>query len=149
LDIWVAPFVDNTWSKAINVWALNTPHLDAHPGIALDESFMVFHSSRPGSLGTDLYLSVRRLDGSWTPARNLGPRVNSTKHQLGPYISPDNKYLFFTRCDGSNPYTDTADIYWVSLKTYLPDPYGPMVSQTNKTNFLEKNQSWPKKKASR
>jgi hypothetical protein len=126
LDLWYAPYVDNTWPRAINISSLNTSHLDAHPGIALDESFMVFHSNRPGSLGTDLYLSLHKPDGSWTPARNLGPGINSPKHQLGPYISPDNKYLFFTRCNGSNPYTDTADIYWVELKEYLPDPNGPM-----------------------
>ncbi|MCP4261905.1 MAG: hypothetical protein GY774_31040 [Planctomycetes bacterium] len=125
LDLWYAPFVDNTWPRAINISSLNTSHLDAHPGIALDESFMVFHSNRPGSLGTDLYLSLRKSDGSWTPARNLGPGINSEKHQLGPHISPDKKYMFFTRSIGWNlrPACDTGDIYWVELKEYLPESY--------------------------
>ena len=128
MDIWYARFVDNTWPRAINVSALNTLDLDAHPGIALDESFMVFQSiGRPGGLGRqDLYLTLRKPDGSWTPPRHLGPGINSPERELGPYISPDQKYLFFTRCNGPNAYTDTADIYWVALKTYLPDPNGPM-----------------------
>jgi len=73
-DIWYAPFRDNTWSQAYNVTAMNTSSNDCNPGIAPDESFIVFQSSRPGGLGqTDLYLSLRQSDSSWTSPQNLGP----------------------------------------------------------------------------
>jgi hypothetical protein len=72
------PFVDNTWSQAIHLSALNTGYNDAGPGIAPDKSFMVFNSIKPGGLGgADLYLTLRQTDGPWTTPRNLGPRVNS------------------------------------------------------------------------
>jgi len=126
-DIWHAPFVDNTWSQAIHLPALNTAYNDAGPGIAPDKSFMVFNSIKPGGLGgADLYLTLRQSDGTWTTPRNLGPRVNSAYHDFGCYISPDKKYLFFSRRTGGNPSRDAADIYWVELKEYLPDPNGPM-----------------------
>ena len=122
-DIWYAPFVDNTWSQAIHLPALATRYNDAGPGIAPDQSFMVFNSIKPGGLGgADLYLTLRLPDGAWSTPRNLGPGINSAYHDYGCYISPDKKYLFFTRRTGGNPSRDAADIYWVELKEYLPDP---------------------------
>jgi hypothetical protein len=40
-------------------------------------------------------------------------------------ISPDKKYLFFTRSNDWDPRIDSvnSDIYWVELKEYLPESY--------------------------
>ena len=123
-DLWYAPFVDNTWSQAIHLPALNTVYNDAGPGIAPDKSFMVFNSIKPGGLGgADLYLTLRQPDGTWTTPRNLGPRINSIYHDFGAHITADKKYLFFTRRTGGNVKRDAADIYWVELKEYLPESY--------------------------
>ncbi len=116
-----APYENNTWSRLIKL-----PLVGTFPGIAPDESFMVFTAVRPGGLGeTDLYLSLRGADGAWGNARNLGPKINSGSFEFGARISPDKKYLFFTRSNGwfENPYRDTSDIYWVALKDYLPESY--------------------------
>jgi len=119
--IWVAPFVDNTWPRAIHI-SLN--HQASDPGIAPDESFMVFTAKdEPGGYGhRDLYLTLRLPDGTWSKPRNLGPRINSAYIEHGPRISPDKKYLFFNRSNGWDPRIHSADIYWVELKEYLPDP---------------------------
>jgi Tol biopolymer transport system component len=123
-DIWHAPFVGQTWSQAIHLSALNTSYNDAGPGIAPDESFMVFNSIKPGGLGgADLYLTLRQPNGTWTTPRNLGPRVNSRYHDFCAHITSDKKYLFFTRRTGGNPSRDAADIYWVELKEYLAEAY--------------------------
>jgi Tol biopolymer transport system component len=123
-DVWYVPFVDNTWSQAINISAINTRYSDGAPGVAPDESFLVFNSVRPRGLGgADLYLSLRQSDGTWTTPRNLGPRVNSAYLDICPYISPDKKYLFFTRSNGFDPRKYSADIYWVALNEYLPESY--------------------------
>ena len=123
-DVWHVPFVDDTWSQAINISALNTRYSDGAPGVAPDESFLVFNSVRPGGLGgADLYLSLRQSDGTWTAPRNLGLRVNSAYLDICPYISPDKKYLFFTRSNGFSSRKHSADIYWVELKEHLPESY--------------------------
>jgi len=123
-DVWYVPFVDSTWSQAINIAGINTRYSDGAPGVAPDESFLVFNSVRPkGSGGADLYLSLRKSDGTWTVPRHLGPRVNSAYLDICPCISPDKKYLFFTRSNGFDPRKHTADIYWVALKDYLPESY--------------------------
>ncbi|HUU19510.1 MAG TPA: hypothetical protein VMW72_20340 [Sedimentisphaerales bacterium] len=124
---WVAPFVGNTWDRAIKIPVEMGSLRGCHPGVAPDGSFLVFYSIRPGALGgteTDLYLTLRRPDGTWTKPRNMGPGINTGYHEIGARISPDKKYMFFTRSTGwnLNRATDTADIYWVELKEYLPDP---------------------------
>jgi hypothetical protein len=66
-------------------------------GIAPDQSFLVFSSTRPDSAGSaDLYVTYRRNAG-WTEPRNLGPAVNSRENEYCPTLSPDGRFLFFTR----------------------------------------------------
>lgn len=121
--VWVAPFVNSTWSRADHI-PLNHPHA-GDPGIAPDESFMVFTSMNlPGSYGKrDIYLTLHLPDGTWSTPRNMGPRVNTAYFEHSPRISPDKKYLFFTRATGWDPTKDNADIYWVALKDYLPESH--------------------------
>jgi hypothetical protein len=89
---------------------------------------MVFYSIRPGAqrgTETDLYLTLRQPDGSWTKPRNMGPGVNTRYYEIGARISPDKKYMFFGRSNGwgYNPTNNTSDIYWVALKEYLPESH--------------------------
>jgi Tol biopolymer transport system component len=65
--------------------------------IAADESFLVFMAlGRPDSRGGgDLYTSYQQ-DGKWTPAKNLGPKVNGPGLEISPYLSPDGKNFFFS-----------------------------------------------------
>ena len=123
--IWFAPFVDNTWTRADRI-ILNHPH-GGDPGIAPDESFMVFTSiNLPGGYGhRDIYLTLRLPDGTWSKPRNMGPRINTAFIEHGPRISPDKKYLFFNRSNGWDYriYSVYSYIYWVELKEYLPESY--------------------------
>jgi hypothetical protein len=125
---WIAPFVGNTWSQAIKLPIEKGNLKGCHPGIAPDASFLVFYSIRPGALDgteTNLYLTLREADGTWTEPRKMEPGVNTGYYEFGARISPDKKYMFFTRSTGwnLNRFTDTADIYWVALKEYLPEAY--------------------------
>jgi hypothetical protein len=125
---WIARLAGNTWTQVSKIPVEKGNLKGCHPGIAPDASFMVFYSIGPGAWDgtpTDLYLTLRRPDGTWTTPQNMGPRINSRHYEFGARISPDKKYLFFTRSNGwnLNPLCDTADIYWVELKEYLPESY--------------------------
>jgi hypothetical protein len=115
--MWYFPCVNNTWPRAIHI-DVNYPV--SEPGIAPDESFMVFTAmNQPGGYGVrDLYLTLHLPDGTWSKPRNLGPQINSAYFEC--------KYLFFTRANGWGCYGgpgDTGDIYWVELKEYLPESH--------------------------
>jgi hypothetical protein len=125
----VAPFVDNTWSQVIEIPVNVGGNLRGHhPGIAPDKSFLVFYSVKPGAqrgTETNLYLTLRGADGTWTKPQKMGPKINTRYFEFGARISPDKKYMFFTRSTGWNlgPGRDKGDIYWVELKEYLPESY--------------------------
>jgi len=77
--------------------------------------YIIFSSSRNGGFGNnDLYIAFKKYNGEWTDGINMGPEINTEGFELAPYISPDNKYLFFTRRDKYENAT-ASDIYWVSL----------------------------------
>lgn len=96
---------------------INTPQdREAYPFIAPDESFLIFvsdtrqFSSDGKFLGGDsnMLISFRNEDGSWEEPVDMGKMFNEKKARF-PGISPDGKYLFFTRfADESN-----EDIFWV------------------------------------
>ncbi|WP_106794237.1 serine hydrolase [Aquimarina sp. Aq78] len=86
---------------------------NAHPFIALDESYLIWDDQREGGYGdNDLYISFRQKDGSWGAAINLGDKINTEFEDSFGSITPDGKYFFFVRSFGG----DKADIFWVDAK---------------------------------
>ena len=68
-----------------------------NPEISVDGHILVFTSLRPGGFGLgDIYVSHLR-GGEWTPARNLGPAVNSEFDEYHPTLSRNRRELFFVR----------------------------------------------------
>jgi len=87
---------------------VNSESSDAHPFIAPDESYIIFNSDRPGNKGKgDLYICFRLANGSWSQAYNVA-LINTAEGDWCATVSPDGKYLFFTRNSTGN-----GDIYWV------------------------------------
>ena len=94
-------------------YPVNTDSLrDGSPCIAPDESYLLFASTRDGSAYNDLYIGVPKPDGSWQVA-NLGSPINTEKNENLPFLSPDGKYLFFTRDNGRDAVNREVDLYWV------------------------------------
>ncbi len=93
--------------------AVNSSYMEDEPFIALDESYLIFKSMRPGGFGgADLYISFHRGDGSWTEAQNLGPSINTEHAERFPLVTRDGRYFFFGSDRNGNP----GDIYWISAK---------------------------------
>lgn len=59
----------------------------------------------------DIHVCFRKDDGSWTKPINLGPAVNSDFTETCPSLTPDGKYLFFSRY---NEEGGLSNIYWAS-----------------------------------
>ena len=91
---------------------VNSEVSDADPAIAPDESYLLFCSHRDGGFGeSDLYITFRKQEGSWTTPQNMGPGINTPASEEKPYVTPDGKYLFF-----SNDAPGNLEIYWVDAK---------------------------------
>lgn len=89
------------------------------PVVSPDEQFIVFASPKKGGCGgNDLYISHRQPDGTWAKGHNLGPKVNTAGEKFAPRISPDGKYLFFSRRDKWQDAT-CSDIYWTEIKQFI------------------------------
>ena len=64
----------------------------------IDTMFHVVSSSRPGGHGqSDLYVAHKQENGRWGELVNLGPTINSDQTDFCPMVTPDGKYLFFSR----------------------------------------------------
>ena len=81
------------------------------PFIVQDESYLLFSSNRHANQ-QDLFICFKQSDGSWTEAHGLGEAINTQKGERFPYLSPDGKYLFFTRWVSPG----NEDIMWVSAE---------------------------------
>jgi ankyrin repeat protein len=84
----------------------------AGPAIAPDESFIVFHSIRPGGYNpeNELFVCFQNKDGTWNDAFNLGKQINSY-WSASATISPDGKYLFYISLKDGSYHT-----YWIDTK---------------------------------
>ena len=112
-DIYVSKYLNGNYATPEKLpEPINTPYREFDAFVAQDEGLMIFSSENPGGYGgSDLYISHKMEDGSWSEPLNLGEPVNSEFWEYGATISPDGKYLFFTSSRNG-----TEDIFWVSIK---------------------------------
>ncbi|WDE08360.1 PD40 domain-containing protein [Thalassomonas viridans] len=61
----------------------------------------------------DIYVYFKKTDGTWSKPINLGSAVNSNYTETVPSVTPDGKYLFFSRY---NEEEGLSNFYWVSTK---------------------------------
>ena len=96
--------------------AINTGTYLNHPFIAPDESYLLWDAKREDGYGdSDIYISFRQEDGSWGAAINLGDEINTDAWEASATVTPDGKYLFFSRNMGSDEY-ENVDIFWVDAR---------------------------------
>lgn len=112
-DIFRTRSADDAWSPPERIaFDVSSESNDHDPFIAPDGSYLVFASTRPGGFGRgDLYISFSTSERGWTAPRNMGEAINSADYEFCPMLSPDGKYLFFTRTGERG-----GDIYWVDAR---------------------------------
>ncbi len=105
----------STEGPAQPVTELNAPAFnDAAPGLRADAREILFWSTRPGSLGADIWVSTRQsANHPWSPPQNAGPPLNTPVADLHPELTQDalTLYLASNRPGGSGG-TDL----WVSTR---------------------------------
>jgi len=113
LDIHSSRFVAGSYDKPKNLGEpINTKYSEADMYIAPDESYIIVSCwNRLDNSGeSDLYISFKKSDGSWSKLINMGTPINNELIENCPMVSPDANYFFFFRYD---PKKKSRSTYWV------------------------------------
>jgi hypothetical protein len=98
-DIFISTLKGSEWSEPVRLG----PNINSNSSwegscsISSDGQLLYFASDRKGGYGgRDIYVSKRDANGQWTPAKNLGPTINTEYDEDAPFIHPDGIDLFFS-----------------------------------------------------
>jgi outer membrane protein OmpA-like peptidoglycan-associated protein len=123
---------DSTWGDVKNLGDnINSTSWDSHPSLSHSGDTLFFASNRLQGFGeSDIYFAVKNNKGEWSPAKNLGPTVNSNQSEVSPFYHHKFNVLYFSS-NGQPLNFGDFDIY----KTYLrddkwgePKNIGPLVN---------------------
>jgi Tol biopolymer transport system component len=109
--IYYSVYDQGTYGPPIAIDIINGDNVNtSSPFVAPDESYILFASHRPESLGHhDIFLTVKRIDGTFSALINLGGLTNLYEEELDVSISEDGQYLFFTARRGNDVFYSP---YW-------------------------------------
>ena len=97
-DIFFAAYNNGVYSTPVALGAeINSKGYDFNSFTDPDEKYIIFSSYKRNDDmgGGDLYISVKK-NGRWTPAVNMGSKINSVSLDYSPFVSFDKKYFFFS-----------------------------------------------------
>jgi len=124
-DLWLAsPKTGGGFDTPVNLGPpINSEQWEGDACTSPDGSYIVFTSDRPGGPGNgDLLVSFRdETSGAWSEPRLLGHGINTVDLDYCPIVTPDGRYLFFSRriSDPKDAGWDRVvggDVYWISTK---------------------------------
>jgi len=113
-DLYYSVCLNGVYQVPINLGtSINSLVYDWSPLISGDEKTLFFSSNRDGGFGyNDIYCSKKNESGNWGTPINLTIRINGNSDDAFPYITPDNKYFFFTTAKASD---NGYNPYWISI----------------------------------
>lgn len=84
--------------KPLSIPGVNTEDWETHCMMTHDQKHLFFVSDRieGGYGGRDIYVVHKNDDGSWSTPMNLGPQINGPFDEDAPFISVDNKTLYYS-----------------------------------------------------
>ena len=152
LKIYAATKKDNKWVDIFELPFNNAEYDCAHPSVSNDGRRLYFSSNRPdGFGGMDLYVSTL-INGKWSDPVNLGPKVNTDKNEIFPFIHADGKVYFASNGHKGIGNLDIfctmkTDTGWVKPQN-LPEPinsrsddFGLIVSADKKSGYFSSNRA--------
>ncbi|MEM1319275.1 MAG: OmpA family protein [Bacteroidota bacterium] len=92
-------YANGNWSfpEPITINNYHNSGPDVSMTMSQDGSVIILAMERSDSRGkTDLYISFRLSDQEWSTPKNMGSVINSSRRETNPFLSADNKSLFFS-----------------------------------------------------
>lgn len=95
-DLYISYKQDDYWSRPINMGRqINSGSWDAQPALSANGQYLFFASTRNGKNKSDIFVSFNQGNGQWSDPQNLGPTINTTGDDKGPFFHPDGRTLYF------------------------------------------------------
>ena len=91
-----AQYRDGAYQPAVRQMLGDPSTHQKDPGIAPDESFVVFDSDAGGKKDVDRFFIAFRESDHWSQAVDLGDGVNADNNPWGPHVSADGHTLYYT-----------------------------------------------------
>ena len=138
-DVYYAQLESGKYSQVRKSDVLSSNGDEESLFLSPDGDYIIIQSWKMESTSKhDLYISYRTKEGSWTTPDRLNVLINSEEIEQRPFVSPDNKFLFFSRTsvmkkDGQEVFD--SDIYWVSTKSvFCPYIYNTRIEASIRYN---------------
>lgn len=99
---------------------VNSVYDDYIPYMTADDNYLLFVSRRPESIGgynasyggySEDFFYCEYKDGQWSPAKNLGPPINTSLNEGASAITQDGKVIYYTACNQPDGFGD-CDLYY-------------------------------------
>lgn len=115
-DLYSSKIVNGKWRTPENMGKpINTTYWEGDACISPDGKTLFFTSERPGGSGnSDIWMAKRLTKTTWDKPVNLGTEVNSSFDEVGLFLAPDGKTLFF--CTNGKGSMGGYDIFKTTLE---------------------------------
>ncbi|MDO6517969.1 putative Ig domain-containing protein [Zobellia uliginosa] len=125
-DLFYSTMEGNTYQSTNAISELNSSNDEESVFISPKEDYILFCRYTDDDSFVDLYISYRDYRKQWTPAAVLDAPINSKDWDRRPFVSIDNKLLFFTRLQIGEKGLTESDIYWANTsKVFKPFVFRP------------------------
>lgn len=115
-DFFYSTLIDSVWQASGPLpGRLNTALNEGAQSVSADGNrlFFVGCNRMEGKGSCDIYTAIRREDGSWSQAVNMGDSINTANWETQPSISPDGRTLYFIRGAKRDP--KSSDLWYSTL----------------------------------
>ncbi|MFZ7132864.1 MAG: hypothetical protein ACOWWR_10940 [Eubacteriales bacterium] len=120
-DLYFSPIENGEYLDAERIDSICTVRDEESIFVAPDKNYIIFSRYATNENGPDLFISYQDSKRNWTKPCLLDSTINTSNWERRPFVSIDNKFLFFTRMTFNQTGIAESDIYWVSTqKVFKP-----------------------------
>ncbi|WP_185969065.1 PD40 domain-containing protein [Carboxylicivirga sp. M1479] len=135
-DLYCSSLENNNYIDAERLNSISSVRDEESIFVSANESYIIFSRYATNENGPDLFISYRDYSGNWIQPELLGSKINTSDWERRPFVSIDNRFLFFTKQIFNDKGYAESDIYWVNtqnvFKPYVFEPIQPKVIKIGK-----------------
>ncbi|QQT31962.1 hypothetical protein I6I99_05170 [Sphingobacterium multivorum] len=130
-DLFYSKLVGNAHPSADIIPEFASPNDEKSVFISPKEDYIIFCRYTNDESKVDLYISYRDIHNNWIVPQIVHSTINSKDWDRRPFVTIDNKFLFFTRLQIGESGVTESDIYWVNTsKLFKPFVYNSLSDTT-------------------